>query len=285
MEPLVRPGDVIYRDQILASVVPVYRSFPFGQVTEKYYLDNLSSPNLSDRYGASKALSRFSSPHVREALVKKLQDDKEHIYVRLETAASLARLGDDEGYQFIRSTLNDAYLRNVLEAVIVLSEIRSETSCRILSEVLKDENRDPEIRAGAAWGLGELNEKAALDSLVESFTAVDETIRIEAARALAKLTADFGKDVIAEFRKSPPSQRTGIAWALAKAPEVGLDDLLSSLGDQDSREWISYIVGMRGQRRYIEEIEKLKRRDPEVYFAVTVLWKIMTSWIYNLNEY
>ena len=33
------------------------------------------------------------------------------------------------------------------------------------------------------------------------------------------------------------------------------------------------------------EIERLKERDPEVYFAVTVLWKIMTSWIWELEEY
>jgi hypothetical protein len=64
-----------------------------------------------------------------------------------------------------------------------------------------------------------------------------------------------------------------------------LVDLLPSLGNDDSRQWVSYIVGFQGEARYIEEIEKLRAADPQVYFATTVLWKILTSWIHNLTEY
>jgi hypothetical protein len=32
-------------------------------------------------------------------------------------------------------------------------------------------------------------------------------------------------------------------------------------------------------------IEALAERDPQVYFAVTVLWKIIASWVYDLEEY
>ena len=48
---------------------------------------------------------------------------------------------------------------------------------------------------------------------------------------------------------------------------------------------VSYIIGMQGQERYVTEIEKLKEKDPEVYFAETLLWKIITNWIYELKEY
>jgi len=61
--------------------------------------------------------------------------------------------------------------------------------------------------------------------------------------------------------------------------------LLDILVDEDARHWVSYILGTQDQQRYIDEIEKLKVRDPEVYFAATVLWKIMTSWVYELEEY
>jgi len=53
----------------------------------------------------------------------------------------------------------------------------------------------------------------------------------------------------------------------------------------DSRHWVSYIIGTQGEERYIAEIEKIKDKDPEVYFAATLLWKIMTSWTYELKEY
>lgn len=285
MSPLTQVGQGILENQIIASVIPVLQSFPFQAVTDTYYLDNLSSTNLSERYGASKALSFFNNQSVRNALIQKLQDTNEHIYVRLEAAASLARLGNQQGYDFISSCFKDTYLQNVLEAVIVLAEVKTELSCKMLSQVLDDISFDAEIRAGAAWGLGELNNKIALDSLVASFALVDESIRVEATRALAKLTTDFSPDIVNQFKKSSPQNKAGIAWALTKSPTLRLDDLLVSLTDEDSRQWISYIIGVQGQERYIAEIERLKNQDPQVYFAVTVLWKIMTSWIYNLNEY
>ena len=35
----------------------------------------------------------------------------------------------------------------------------------------------------------------------------------------------------------------------------------------------------------IGDIEGLRNSDPEVYFAATVLWKIIESWVYLLEEY
>jgi HEAT repeat protein len=285
MTPLVRVDDHVTQNQVLASVVPVSQSFPSVPVDERYYTKRLESTALSERYAAAKALSFFNTPGSVHALKQRLNDAREHIYVRLETAASLARFEQNEGYQFIETCLRDPYLQNVLESVIVLAEIKTRESCRLLCSVLVEERRDPEIRAGAAWALGELNNRAGLDALVSSFASLEQPVRVEAARALANLTRDFSADVIDRFRKSSPITRPGIAWALARASEVKIDDLLPSLGDEDSRLWVSYIAGFQGEPRYIGEIEKLKSADPEVYFAVTVLWKILTSWIYNLTEY
>lgn len=67
--------------------------------------------------------------------------------------------------------------------------------------------------------------------------------------------------------------------------EVTVHDMLNLLVDDDARQWVAYIIGTQDQRKYIYEIEQLKTKDPEVYFAVTVLWKIMLSWIWGLEEY
>ena len=55
--------------------------------------------------------------------------------------------------------------------------------------------------------------------------------------------------------------------------------------DDDARRWVSYILGTRDKNVYMDKIEALRRHDTEVYFAVTVLWKIVDSWVYNLEEY
>jgi hypothetical protein len=167
----------------------------------------------------------------------------------------------------------------------VLGEIDKAASCQFLIDTLLDEEQNPEIRAGAAWALGELRNKSALSALIESFAAVEENIRIEATRALAKLAQRFAPEIIREFPRAHPSKRPGISWALSKAGKFTIRDMLDLLVDDDARQWIAYIIGTQDQQRYIYEIEQLKRRDPEVYFAVTVLWKIMTSWILGLEEY
>ncbi len=55
--------------------------------------------------------------------------------------------------------------------------------------------------------------------------------------------------------------------------------------DDDARRWVAYILGMQDQQEFIVPVEELRRHDPEVYFAVTVLWKIVASWVYHLEEY
>lgn len=283
--PLVKVGDKVVPNQILASVVKAQQNIPTVKVNADFFLGNLSSLILSERYAATKALSYFNNKKVITALKAKLTDSEEHIYVRLEAAASLSRFGIEDGYNFIETCLKDQYLQNVLESVIVLNEIKTDRACKMLCKILLDDNYHPEIRAGAAWGLGEQQNKSALAAVVTSFNSVDESIKVEAARALAKLTKHFSNDILQKFEKATPTEKPGIAWALTKSASLNLDQLLSNLKDLDSRHWVSFIIGTHGEERYIAEIEKLKKKDLEVYFAVTLLWKIMTSWIHELKEY
>jgi len=99
------------------------------------------------------------------------------------------------------------------------------------------------------------------------------------------LTKNYSVDILKKFTSATPTERPGVAWALGKSSSITLDQLLDSIQDHDSKEWISYVIGTQGEEKYIAEIEKIKAKDPEVYFAVTLLWKIMTSWIYDLKEY
>jgi len=286
MTPLVKENEDVTKNQIIASVVPVSLDFSCDKsVSEHHYIKLLSSTSLSKRYTAVKALAHFASPQIADSLVDKVNDSNEHVYVRLEAAGSLARQGDNRGYDFIQQCLRDSYLQNRLEAVVVLGEIGGDTSCKILIDTLSDKEQHPEIRAGAAWALGELRNKTAMNALIESFVEVEEDIRIEAARALGKLAQRFAPEIIREFPQASLSKRPGISWALSKAGAFTIREMLDLLVDDDARQWVAYMIGTQDEKRYIYEIEQLKARDPEVYFAVTVLWKIMTSWIWRLEEW
>lgn len=285
LTPLVKVGEKVIPNQILASVINVQQTILSSKVSYDFFLSNLSSLILSDRYAAAKALGYFNEKNVISALQAKLFEKDEHIYVKLEAAASLSRFGYNEGYDFIKTCLNDNYLQNVLESVIVLAEIKTDVASDMLCDILMDDNFDTEIRAGAVWGLGEQQNKSALTAIIKSFNNFDTSIKIEAARALAKLTKNFSNDILESFEIASEIEKPGIAWALTKSTTLNLDHLISNLTDFNSRHWISYIIGSQDKERYITEIEKLKNKDPEVYFAVTLLWKLITSWIYDLKEY
>lgn len=286
LKPLVRVGGHIVKNQILASVVPVEECFDAPQnVTGLDYIQMLSSSALSKRYAACKALSYFNSSDVLKALAKKVADSEEHIYVRLESAASLARRDDRRGFDFINECISSNYLENQLEAVIVLGEIATKASSKMLISVLLDTDHHTEIRAGAAWALGEIRDKVAISALIKSFHEVSEEIRVEAARALAKIAEISTSNILNKFPKSTEEERQGIAWALSKGGNLSVKEILGAIVDDNARRWVAYMIGLQDKEKHLNEIEKLKEKDPEVYFAVTVLWQLLSSWVYNLEEY
>lgn len=284
--PLVVPGDSVQPNQIMAAVVPVTPEWacPAGATIEEY-LDLSRSPAISDRYAAVKALGHFAENDATSVLLERVRDSKEHVYVRVDAAAGLMRRGSAAGNEFLTDVLHDAYLENRLEAAIVLGEVATPEAAGLLVRTLEDAEQNPEIRAGAAWSLGEAGTRVALPVLISSFGALDAVIKVEAARALAKLARRHLDDVINAFPAGTETERPGIAWALSKAGGFGVEEWLPALSDDDARQWVAYIIGTQNKEIMLPEIEVLAARDPEVYFAVTVLWKIIASWIFDLDEY
>ncbi len=286
LTPHVKIGEEVLRSRILASVVPVSTRIACrGGVTERRYIRDLESTSLSDRYAAAKALGAMGAHSAVGVLREKIEDEKEHLYVRLEAAASLVRLGEDSAFKALESFLTNEYLESQLETVIILGEIPHAESARLLIATLKDQGRHSEIRAGAAWAIGELKSQQGLAVLIECFGTVETEIRIEAARALVKLARDSKAPVLAGFSECKPEERAGIAWALGKAGNVGVADLIDRLVDEDTRQWAAWVLGSQNSAKLTDGIEQMKKKDPEVYFAITVLWKIMSSWAYGLEEY
>lgn len=284
--PAVTEGDSVAKGEILASVVPVRKAFPCEATASlETFVGWSGSASLAERYAAVKALGRSLEQEATDRLVERMRDTRDHIYVRLEAAAGLMRREDDRALAFFQDLLKDEYLENRLETVIVLGEVATPEAVNLLTGVLADQEQSPEIRAGAAWSLGEAGSKEALPSLITSFAALEPVIKVEAARGLAKLARRHLGEVMQAFPMGTTEERSGIAWALSKAGGFGVSDVLPMLVDDEARRWVAYLVGTQEEGRMVPEIEELARRDPEVYFAVTVLWKIIASWVYDLEEY
>jgi HEAT repeat protein len=286
LTPLVAVGQSVERCHVLASVVPVYQTVADDpKVNHKHYLSDLQSLWPSVRFAAAKALGLFRNKTVEAALLKHLQNGSEHIFVRLETAASLARSGNRDGWKFLEDTLKDQFAQHRLEAVIVLAEIHFAEARDLLFRVLNDSTEEAEIRAGAAWALGEHRDRSVLPALVQVFADTSLSVRIEAARALVKLAPAARADIVKAFGGSDDAKRPGIAWTLSRIGGASVAELLPLMKSEDVRQWVAYVIGTHDPGVYVGEIEELRKRDPEVYFAVTVLWKILTSWVFGLKEY
>ncbi len=284
--PLVASATQVERNQVLAAVLPVTRQVPIEPVIDfSHYLKDLDSMSTSARFAAAKALGLFQEGTIPPALIRHLEDVAEHIFVRLETAASLTRHRFSEGWTFLQATIRDEFTAHRLEAVIVLAEIDDPQAREMLLRVLADENEIPDIRAGAAWALGEHKDAGALDALVRAFSSHASDIRIEAARALAKIAPQHVAEVLRLFHQTTADNRPGVAWAIGKIGGVRFQDILPLHSEVDVRQWAAYILGIQGREKYIAEIEQLRQQDPEVYFAATVLWKILTNWAFELKDY
>jgi hypothetical protein len=287
--PQVMLGDTVEANQIVAAVVPVRTSLSCPPaVDENYFIDRLSSVNLSERYGAAKALRYRGYTVARPVLESRMTDANEDIYVQLEAAAALAAYDSSNGWEFIENKLRSptmvAPLQTQLETVIVASEIAKERSECLLISVLQDSRRDDELRAGAAWALGQFASTRSATALVDTFNSNLPEIKVEAARALLRIGEPQLPHLLDLLRNADFTKRDGISWVLARIGRFNPVDMISG-ADSNLRRWMSYIVGY-GKDNFVQaDVEAVCRADPEVYFAASVLWQVLASWINNLREY
>lgn len=287
--PQVKVGDTVEANQIVAAVVPVCTILTCPpSVEEAYFIERLTSVNLSERYAAAKALRYRGYTTAKPVLDARMNDSAEDIYVQLEAAAALAAYDDPQGWDFmenkLRSPAMTVPLETQLETLIVASEIPKERSERLLVEVLQDSERDDELRAGAAWSLGQFASATSAKALVDTFNSSTLEIKIEAARALLRIAEPQVPHLVDLLKTSDPAKRDGISWALARAGKFNPSDMVAGT-DDNLRRWISYIVGY-GKEKFVQaDVEAICRADPEVYFAASVLWQIVASWVNDLKEY
>lgn len=287
--PQVNTGDIVDVNQIVASVVPVNKEIQCPtSVSEAYFIDKLASVNLSERYAAAKALRYRGYTLARPVLESRMTDIDEDIYVQLEAAAALAAYDSANGWEFIENKLRSPVitvpLETQLETVIVASEIPKMRSEQLLIEVLSDSQRDDELRAGAAWALGQFASVSSATALVDTFNSSPLEIKVEAARALLRIAEPQIPHLIDLLKNGDPAKRDGLSWVLSRTGKFNPSDMVIG-ADENLRKWMSYIVGY-GKDKFVQgDVEAICKADPEVYFAASVLWQIVASWVNDLKEY
>ncbi|MBI5155552.1 hypothetical protein HZA57_09975 [Candidatus Poribacteria bacterium] len=284
--PIVRVGDTVRMNQVLASVVPISTSLDCqADKDAQHFSSLLDSHSIPKRYAGAKALAILGDDRFTARLRERVLDADEHIYVRLEAAAGLAKAGDERGWNFIRDQLAGENLQHRLESIIMLSELRSPEALDLLGSALTDVAQHDEIRAGAAWALGELRDPGSFTRLIEVFATLSPEIRFEAARALLKIGSLNFPELLERFHTSNAVSAPGLAWALSRTTQTRLEHLLPSREDPERIYWIAFIAGLQGREKFHADLERIRASDPQIYFGTTLLWKVMSSWVFGLEEY
>ena len=155
----------------------------------------------TERYAAVKAAGLLGRHDLTDAITSLAQDVDWRL--RLEAYASLAQLSPDPWTDRIAGIVSgaDGVPEQQIEAVFVLSEIPTSAATMALAAITADQGLASELRAAAAWGLGQgaAPESELLlpfisddDHLValHAITAIDQITDSEAAKLSRWLGAD-----------------------------------------------------------------------------------------------
>ena len=206
-------------------------------------------------------------------------------YQRLESKGN-PRLGTLE---LIAKGLNSELMlipkEKVSEVQSVLQHGTSELSNMPAKRFQDKENRSKDILGRVyEYFLGQFASATSATALVTTFNSSTLEIKVEAARALLRIAEPQIPHLVDLLKNSNITNRDGISWALARTGNFNPLEILPGT-DDNLRKWISYMVGY-GKENFVQaDVEAICNADPEVYFAASVLWQIVASWVYDLKEY
>lgn len=174
-------------------------------------IESLSVANPMDRFASAKAI-----PHLDlrkrgvDALLERLVEEAE-ARVKLEVAASLAKLNIDVGFEELFLAVvqpAEPYLR--MEAVLIATEVGGAKARDLLMTVATSPDYSgQEVRQAAVWGLGESGCASYVD-LVPFLADADDDVAIHAICAFtAPLPPDVGANLVRLALHGGPRAQAG----------------------------------------------------------------------------
>lgn len=190
-----------------------------------------------DRHVAVKALGVVGNENDLDSLLNVARNDLED-RVRLEAAASAARLASPEGLAILRQMIQAPAIGYLaMEAILILAEYKDtpieNESVALLVECANNAALvEPELRQAAIWGLGSTGLKS-YDELLNFLDVEDQDERIHAVAAFGS-TLDF--DTIQKILDSLSNP------LCSERKRAGISFILSRLDNQAS--FIPLLVGL-----------------------------------------
>lgn len=156
-----------------------------------------------------------------------------------------------------------------MEAIFILSELKTRPAAAALSELGADDLMDSEARAAAGWGLGQSGADQP-DRVLPFLADADDFVALHALAGIGSVPADLLPRVQALLRGSE-REAAAAAALLARQAEPGAAALLDATTQGGAgRDWALFALGQM-PRALVERVGR-GRLTTEMRQTLTPLW-------------
>lgn len=242
-----------------------------------------------------------------DPLIVLLMDDKDD-EVRKNAAEVLGKIGDRRAVEPLITTLNDRRVRHY--AIMALGEIGDEMAVGALISSLKYEevsddaiyalvktggkviepliialkDGDKSVRSNAAYALGEIGDKMAVDALVSALKDESDSVRSSAVVALGIIGDERTVEYLIDVLKGGGdwSVRADAAWALGEIKDrramEPLRDELEGFNNDITEFYIIYALYRLGAKNYQDYIVKvIYKEERNIFIRINAAFALAES--------
>ena len=205
----------------------------------------LRSLDPVERLGAVRALSVAHRADAATLLTRVADDLSEDWRIQLEARAALARSDPDNWVPSIVSTVGASTERErSMEAVLALAEVNASAAVRTLSDIAARADLHEDVRAAAAWGIGQ-GAAAEPARLLPLALDTESIVAFHAVGAIDTVSADMNATLTGWL--SSGNQRRASTAANVLARTASVDTLLDAYEQlEEARPWALYALGLVG---------------------------------------
>jgi HEAT repeat protein len=238
------------------------------------FISDLRASTIEDVYIAVKALGHlpeFSSRSVPKLLT--IAASHPDGRVKLESAASLARLGKAEGWanfeaMSLDTSADPAYR---MESALILAELPGQRSIDLLTSIANTASNESELRAAAAWGLSAIG--GTLPALLPLTHDLDETTAVHAIIGSSRLVEVGNVAQVLHAIDADDRQAAGLVRAILSSTCDFVPELIRQLQSTPAgtrRQWLLYLAAAAGHARCRPFAGKL---PAEIRGTLEFFWK------------
>ena len=284
-EAFVSEGDRVREKQIIASSVPPIPRPKLacpGAFPDEHVSKLMVSRERTQRFTAVK-LARLLDGDEHQVEAQQLANDSEEdVYVKLEAVSYLVACCRHSAEVSFKPYLESGDPQTQLEAVIALGETQTREAVELLAGILRDIDAPYFLRSAAAWSLGQIGTERANAELVAAFSSVDVALRYEALDNLVGVGCPACNALLEGLRHSDESIIAGCAEGLRQQQELPQDvveRLIDEIRSAQPNKWVVWLVGHLPREQFNAAIAALQQSNPELHYAISLLWSFVESWI------